>query len=262
MKIRFNKYHGAGNDFVIIDNRNGDISLSAKQIAYVCHRRFGVGADGLMLLQSLQNADFQMVYYNSDGNTASMCGNGARCITAFARRLGIIGSETRFVAGDDMHTASVVAWDGSSGVVRVAMNVVENVTPCLDGFFVNTGVPHYVCQVQDVENFDVRTNGRKLRYNPAFGSQGANVDFIEHLNGKLYVRTYERGVEDETLSCGTGVTASALVWNALNHKTLDNVSVQTLGGDFVVDWKNDKSVERDVHLQGPATFVFDGEIDV
>ncbi len=247
---------------MIIDNRKGDITLSSKQIAYICHRRFGVGADGLMLLLSSQNADFQMVYYNSDGNTASMCGNGARCITAFARRLGIIGTETHFVAGDDMHTASVVAWDGNNGVVRVAMNVVENVTPCLDGYFVNTGVPHYVCQVQDVENFDVRSNGRRLRFHPVFRRQGANVDFIECLNGKLFVRTYERGVEDETLSCGTGVTASALVWNRLDHNALDSVSVQTLGGNFVVDWKNDNGVERDVHLQGPAAFVFDGEIGV
>lgn len=259
-KIKFSKYHGAGNDFVIIDDREGNISLTASDIARICHRRFGVGADGLMLLQKSNRADFRMLYYNSDGHTASMCGNGARCITAFALRLGIIGTETCFEAGDDMHTARIMEFGMKHCVVSVKMNIVEKVRPCLDGFFVDTGVPHYVCQVSDIENIDVFSAGRRLRFDPAFGSEGANVDFIEFRNWKLFVRTYERGVEDETLSCGTGVTAAALVWNTLNGNKLNSVPVHTLGGDFVVLTPKEKGGGNLVFLQGPTEWVFDGEI--
>lgn len=262
MKIKFSKYHGAGNDFVLIDDRNGDNHLSAKQIALICDRRVGVGADGLMLLQSSAKADFRMLYYNSDGHTASMCGNGGRCITAFARRLGIIGDETRFEAGDDMHFARIIHWDGLSGVVKLDMNIVEPPQPRLDGFFANTGVPHYVQQVADIADYDVFTNGRALRNHPAFAPDGANVDFIgTDSEGRLFVRTYERGVEGETLSCGTGVTAAALVWAIMCGGDMCHVPVHTLGGDFEVGWKKSGKTVDSVYLQGLATFVFDGEGD-
>ncbi|MBR4198272.1 MAG: diaminopimelate epimerase [Bacteroidales bacterium] len=262
MKIKFSKYHGAGNDFVLIDDRNGDNRLSAKQIALICDRRVGVGADGLMLLQSSAKADFRMLYYNSDGHTASMCGNGGRCITAFARRLGIIGDETCFEAGDDMHFARIIHWDGLSGVVKLDMNIVEPPQPRLDGFFANTGVPHYVQQVADIADYDVFTNGRALRNHPAFAPDGANVNFIgTDSEGRLFVRTYERGVEGETLSCGTGVTAAALVWAIMCGGDMCHVPVHTLGGDFEVGWQKSGKTVDSVYLQGPATFVFDGEGD-
>jgi diaminopimelate epimerase len=203
-----------------------------------------------------------MLYYNSDGNTASMCGNGARCITAFARRLGIIGDYTCFEASDDRHTATVLSWDGLSGIVKIAMNIVEQVRPCMDGFFVNTGVPHYVVQVVDIADYDVFTNGRALRNNPIFAPNGTNVDFIgTDADGRLFVRTYERGVEDETLSCGTGVTAAALVWAAINGLGAGQVPVHALGGDFEVSWQRTQNTYNSVFLQGAATFVFDGEGD-
>ena len=262
MKIKFSKYHGAGNDFVIIDNRSDSYHLSAKQIAQICNRRTGVGADGLMLLQNSYEADFEMIYYNNDGHTAAMCGNGGRCITAFAKKLGIITNETCFKAGDDIHTATVQHWDGISGVVKIAMNIVEQPRPCLDGFFVNTGVPHYVQQVADIASYDVFSNGKALRNDPTFAPTGTNVDFIGMTDGRLFVRTYERGVEGETLSCGTGVTATALVWDLMNGKTLADVAIRTLGGDFCVSFYRDADGSySDVLLEGPATFIFDGEGD-
>ncbi len=260
MKIKFSKYHGAGNDFVIIDDRENRYNLSTSQIAKICDRRVGVGADGLMFLQQSPKADFTMLYYNSDGHTASMCGNGGRCITAFAKRLGIIGTEAHFEAGDDPHTATVRSWDGLSGVVRIGMNVIEQPQARLNGYFVNTGVPHYVAQVDNIANFDVFSNGRTLRNDKTFAPEGANVDFIGKADGRLFVRTYERGVEGETLSCGTGVTAAALVWDLMNGKTFDEVAIRTLGGDFCVSFDRDAEGNySNVLLEGPATFVFDGE---
>lgn len=263
MKIPFSKYHGAGNDFVLIDDRESKYHLTTSQIASICNRRTGVGADGLMLLQQSADYDFRMLYYNSDGHTASMCGNGGRCITAFAKRLGIIGAVARFEAGDNPHEAAVVGWDGNSGIIKIGMNVVAQPEPFMDGFFVNTGVPHFVQKVDDIADYDVFTNGRTLRNNSVFSPDGTNVDFIESMpDGRLFVRTYERGVEGETLSCGTGVTASALVWAVMQGGNLRKVSVHTLGGDFLVSFeRDDKGNYKDVCLQGPATFVFDGEGD-
>lgn len=263
MKIKFSKYHGAGNDFVIIDDRDGNNHLSDKQIANICNRRTGVGADGLMLLQSSAKADFRMLYYNSDGHTASMCGNGGRCITAFARRLGIIGDETRFEAGDDMHFAKITQWDGLSGIIQIGMNVVTPPQRYMDGYIVNTGVPHFVRMVNDIDNYDVYGYGKPLRFSPSFAPDGTNVDFWGIAeDGHLLVRTYERGVEGETLSCGTGVTATALVIDCIEGKLVSSKELRTLGGDFMVSFKRDAEGNyKDVCLQGPATFVFDGEGD-
>lgn len=265
MRITFSKYDGAGNDFVVIDNRNIAVTLSAEQIALLCHRRRGVGADGLLLLCKAEgDYDFAMRYYNSDGYPADMCGNGGRCIAAFAHRLGL-GTmvegrpRLRFVADDGPHLAEVVMWDKESrlGIVSLGMREVEaaGVVRCMEGWLLNTGVPHYVQRVEDLEHYDVVGEGRRLRHMPELGPGGANVNFVEDLpDGRLMVRTYERGVEDETWACGTGVTACAIVTG--------NRLLRTRGGDFKVDFTPTGKAFTDVRLIGPVSLNFEGEMEV
>lgn len=259
MLLECYKYQGTGNDFVLIDNREKNISLTTEQIKWLCNRRFGIGADGLMLLELEPGIDFKMVYFNSDGNESSMCGNGGRCITAFAKRLGIISTEAKFLAIDGIHEAKV-----NENEVSLKMNDVRQVEAGEDYFYLNTGSPHYVKFVNDIESVDVVEEGKKIRYNERFKSEGTNVNFIEKKDNELFVRTYERGVEDETLSCGTGVTAAALV-AALKGQSTDknNCIIKTLGGNLNV--KFEKVLENtfyNIWLEGPATFVFKTSIEV
>lgn len=260
MNLSFYKYQGTGNDFVLIDNREKTISLSPEQIKFLCDRRFGIGADGLMLLELEPGMDFKMVYFNSDGHESSMCGNGGRCITALAKRLGVIDKETKFLAIDGIHEAKVLSDD----FISLKMNDVRNVESGDGFFYLNTGSPHYVKLTQDVKNMDVFTEGKNIRYNDRFKEEGTNVNFIEKQDDVLFVRTYERGVENETLSCGTGVTASALVAAMKGLATeKNNCKVRTLGGDLNV--KFDKVLENNFYniwLEGPATFVFKGDIEL
>ncbi len=259
MKLNCYKYQGTGNDFVLIDNRDNSISLSTEQIKWLCDRRFGIGADGLMLLELAPNVDFKMVYYNSDGNESSMCGNGGRCITAFAKEIGVIENEAKFIAIDGLHDAKI-----NDNWVSLKMNDVRKIEVGNDFFYLNTGSPHYVKFVSDVENLDVYSEGKKIRYNARFEAEGTNVNFIEKKENELFVRTYERGVENETLSCGTGVTAAALV-AAINgsNTTKNNCAIKTLGGNLNV--KFEKVLENtfyNIWLEGPATFVFKTEIEL
>jgi diaminopimelate epimerase len=259
MTITFYKYQGTGNDFIILDNRaqhNG--KLTEEEIKHLCHRRFGIGADGLMLLTLAEGYDFGMTYYNADGREGSMCGNGGRCMVKFAYDLGIHRSAYRFLATDGDHEAEL----DISGIVRLRMNDVDKVDSSLDSYILNTGSPHYVKFQPEVKDFDVVGEGRAIRNSKKFIREGINVNFVETLNDHtIFVRTYERGVEDETYSCGTGVTASALM-AAHNETGFNQVDVQTIGGRLSVEFdKIDEDTYRNIWLIGPAEFVFKGDFE-
>ena len=259
-KYTFYKYHGTGNDFVIIDNR--DLKFNRNQhalVAKLCDRRFGIGGDGLMLLQTKPGYDFEMVYYNADGKESSMCGNGGRCIVEFSRTLGLIKDKAHFIAIDGEHMATV-----KPGFVSLKMNDVKQVELNADFSFLNTGSPHYVAFVNDIRNYNVFEEGKKIRNNSRFKAEGTNVNFVEKEYNDLFVRTFERGVEGETYSCGTGVTAAALVASIKNVATADNYcSIKTLGGNLNVKFnRHEDNSFSDIWLEGPATFVFKGEIEV
>ncbi len=254
MEFTFYKYQGTGNDFVIIDNREDFFPKEDTQlVAKICDRRFGVGADGLLLLENHNTADFKMVYYNSDGNLSSMCGNGGRCIVHFANFLGIIFENTTFEAVDGCHEASI-----ADDWVSLKMNDVPSVKVTDNFSFLNTGSPHHVEIVPALENYDVFNNGRKIR-NTIYGPEGTNVNFVEKIDDANFsVRTYERGVEDETLSCGTGVTAVAIAMFETGKTTQNHISLKTPGGKLQVRFQKEDSQYKNVYLEGPATQVFKG----
>ena len=256
MTIQFYKYQGTGNDFVIIDNRNGNVQLNTKQINHICDRRFGIGADGLMLLNTLVGYDFEMKYYNADGKESSMCGNGGRCLTRFAYDMGIHKTTYHFLAIDGEHDAEM----DEHGWIRLKMKDVNQVTDFHGDTVLNTGSPHYIKAVQNIMELDVFHEGRSIRNSKDFIAEGINVNFVEPENKHIIVRTYERGVEDETYSCGTGVTAAAIVF-AHNEMGFNRVEVKTKGGNLAVEFDklNDQQF-RDVWLCGPAEFVYKGEI--
>ena len=263
MQISFFKYQGTGNDFVMIDNRSAgyEQQLGAADVARICRRRMGVGADGLILLSPSDKGDFRMIYYNADGNESSMCGNGGRCIVAFAHQLGITGERCVFDAVDGLHEAEYAV----GGQVRLRMISPHGYCEIGPGAkWIDTGSPHYVAfSQQDLSGMDVFGLGRAIRYSPAFAPGGTNVNFVNVLNkGQIRVRTYERGVEDETLSCGTGVTACAYLYLQDMAPDLDAVSVQTEGGDLRVEVLNRSTSTEEVWLCGPAIRVFAGNIEI
>ncbi|WP_126246420.1 diaminopimelate epimerase [Chitinophaga rhizosphaerae] len=259
MQIHFYKYQGTGNDFVIVDNRSGEYSgLTTEQIEHLCDRRFGIGADGLMMLENQDGYDFRMKYHNSDGREGSMCGNGGRCLTAFARNMGIIGDTLRFIASDGEHDAKF----RDNGWVELKMKDVDQVEIGNNYFYLNTGSPHFVRFVTDIQEVDVYEEGRGIRYNERFAAVGTNVNFVQETDQGIFVRTYERGVEDETYSCGTGVTAAALT-AAPGEAGQYAIPVETLGGHLEVRYlrTGERSFE-DIWLCGPATPVFEGNIKI
>lgn len=255
MKTTFYKYHGTGNDFILIDNRPQDFSKNdTKLIARMCDRHFGIGADGLILIEDDDDLDFTMVYYNADGKLGSFCGNGARCAVHFARFLGIIDKETHFKASDGLHYASI-----ADGKVKMGMNNPSEIREKEGCFFLDTGSPHHVQLVNDLEKFDVVKEGARLRYG-LYGAAGSNINFVkQHKPGEFHVRTYERGVEDETLSCGTGVTAVALAMHKGGETRDESVKILTRGGELMVHFKTDNGTYRHVILEGPVEQVFKGE---
>lgn len=259
--IKFYKYQGVGNDFIIIDNRNLQFKVNnLGLVAHLCDRRFGIGADGLMLLQSSETADFEMLYYNADGKPGSMCGNGGRCIVAFAKRLGIIENETHFTAMDGLHYATL---KHEGNWVSLQMIDVDQIEKENDSYVLNTGSPHYVKIVDNLKDFDVYTNGKRIRNNSNYQQNGINVNFVQPENNGYFVRTYERGVENETLACGTGVTAVALAMAKKNNLLGDVVvPIRVLGGSLTIRMHAEKNKFTNVFLEGPATFVFEGAINL
>ena len=276
--MKLYKYQGAGNDFLIADNRDGSVQLTTAQIAALCDRRYGVGADGLMLLESSKEYDFRMVYYNSDGSGGMMCGNGGRCIVAFAADMGL--NHFDFDAADGFHTAQILASDDKAKIVRLKMKDVQEYKrydrltgPCAasDGYFLDTGTRHYVRFVSELESYDIVNEGRDIRYNAAeLQPIGANVNYVEPFDGGIKVRTYEKGVEDETYACGTGIVASCVAAYAATHTPSEkfpdgrvkyNVMARrdALSVDFI---PSADIIAEDVWLTGPATYVAQVIVDI
>ncbi len=256
MKLTFYKYQGTGNDFIIIDNREKLFPASNTElVAKLCHRKFGIGADGLILLENDAKSDFKMIYFNADGNTSTMCGNGGRCLVAFAKYLNIINEKTTFNAIDGLHHATI-----KDELVSLQMIDVNEIKTKPNASFLNTGSPHHVQMVKNLKEFNVAQEGAKLRYG-LYGATGSNINFVEQIDDESFsVRTYERGVEDETLSCGTGVTAVAIAMHNAGIAKKNTISVHVLGGQLQVSFtKNDGYT--DVFLNGPANLVFKGEIE-
>ncbi|MDO7742139.1 MAG: diaminopimelate epimerase [Pedobacter sp.] len=257
----FYKYQGAGNDFVLIDNRDEHFQYKDNNsVLQLCDRRFGVGGDGLMLLQNHAAYDFEMLYFNADGKLGSMCGNGGRCIVAFAKHLGIIDQETNFLAVDGMHYAKISA---EGNWVDLQMIDVDKVSRDGSAYVMNTGSPHYVEQATALDQLDVFNAGSAIRNNPTYKQEGINVNFVEDKGDHLFVRTFERGVEDETYACGTGVTAVALAMAQHNQQTGDlKTDIRVLGGKLRIEFNYDGHQFTNVFLCGPAELVFEGEIKI
>lgn len=259
MLFKFYKYQGAGNDFILIDNRSKQFPENNPQLYNkLCNRRFGIGADGIMLLENLAGYDFKMVYFNSDGNESSMCGNGGRCLVRFAEELNITDKECRFLAVDGPHYAKI-----SEDRIQLEMINVHGWEKFGDDITLQTGSPHYIQWTSNLSELDVYANGKAIRYNETFKEKGINVNFLEFKNNALYVRTYERGVEDETLSCGTGVTAAAMAYAIKENLQGDiKVPIETLGGKLEVWFNRTNADFTNVYLIGPAVKVFEGNINI
>ncbi len=257
MHFPFYKYQATGNDFVIVDNREGKFSFSIDDIKKICDRKFGVGADGIMLIEKHPSFDFNLIYFNADGSP-SLCGNGSRAAVMMASALGVVNGKAKFNAYDGAHEAQLLP----NGNVRLKMNDVKEIKSSSEGVFLNTGSPHFIKWVSEIKNYPVFEEGEKIRYSEAFKPAGTNVNFAEQLkDNSIFVRTYERGVENETLSCGTGVTAAALA--STFYQYISPVTVKTLGGELSVEFKvsHDGSF-TDIFLVGPAKMVFEGVLEL
>jgi diaminopimelate epimerase len=257
--MHFYKYQGAGNDFILIDNRLNAINHhNPAFISKICDRRFGIGGDGIMFLQNKTGFDFEMVYYNADGQPSSMCGNGGRCIVAFANFLGIIKNETNFQAVDGAHYAKI---SDSGDWVSLQMMDVDTITNDGEAYVLNTGSPHYVKEVTGLEEKDVYQEGFQIRNNQTYKKDGININFVEPMPQGYFVRTYERGVEDETFACGTGVTAVALAMAKHNNQTGHiDTPVKVLGGNLNIKFDYDGVKFTNIFLEGLAVKVFEGDI--
>jgi diaminopimelate epimerase len=269
--INFQKYQATGNDFVLIDNRENIISLSTDQIQRICDRKFGIGADGIMLIEKHPSLDFNLLYYNSDGSQ-SLCGNGSRAAMKFASTLKMVNGKAQFNAYDGAHDAELL----STGIIRLKMNDVKEVKRIGEDFFINTGSPHYIRFVKDIQNYPVFDEGKEIRYSDPYKPGGTNVNFVELMpDNTIFVRTYERGVEDETLSCGTGVTAAALA--AFLKGYASPIIIKVLGGELSVEFKTGQTglsqpstgqaglptgAFHDIFLIGPAKKVFEGSLEL
>jgi len=255
MKFAFFKYQGTGNDFIIIDDRNRSFPIDHSLIIQLCDRKFGIGSDGLILLQKSEKDDFHMEFFNPDASQ-SFCGNGSRCACAFAYRIGIVDKEMRFTAIDGLHNGFIL----SEELVEVSMKNVEDLRFNNEDLILNTGSPHFIRFIDDLSKEDIIARGKEIRYSDEFAKEGINVNLVEVISPTLLnCATYERGVENETLSCGTGVTAVALAANAAKNMS-SPVNVKTKGGQLSVRFTKGNEGYSDVFLKGPVKLVFKGEI--
>jgi diaminopimelate epimerase len=258
--FRFYKYHGTGNDFIVADNRNGHYKLSAEQVKLLCDRHFGIGADGLILIEKSRVADFKMIYYNADGFEGSMCGNGGRCAVAYARLYKITGNSAVFEAYDGLHKAQIISSNDRVTMVELGMSDVKHWHIDENHLLVDTGSPHYVCNVEDLQMMDIVARGRQIRHDKTVSSEGVNVNFLEKSGNTFQLRTYERGVENETLSCGTGVTAAAIAANLWYGG--NDFEIKTKGGMLTVTFEKSDETFTNIVLSGPAELVFSGAVNL
>ena len=256
MTVEFYKYHGTGNDFVLIDNRSLFFDKNNTElISKICSRHFGVGADGLILLENDNLYDFKMIYFNSDGKQTSMCGNGGRCIISFAKKLNIDDDKANFMAIDWIHAVI-----NNNNLIKIKMNTVSEIQNINTGFLLDTGSPHFVKFCDSIDNINVFEFGRELRNNKEISEDGVNINFTEVIdNSSIKVRTYERGVENETLSCGTGVIASALSAYKKGLVDTNRIKINTLGGELFVSFEFN-NIYKNIWLEGPAIEVYKGQI--
>jgi diaminopimelate epimerase len=258
MRIDFSKYQGTGNDFVVVDNRDGKYAgITNDQVRFLCDRKFGIGSDGLMMLENASGFDFKMRYFNADGNEGSMCGNGGRCLVKYAYEKGVVKQSYQFTASDGHHEAIML----DNGLIKLKMQDVSGMEEVGHDKILNTGSPHYIQYVQQLKELDVYQSGRNIRYNERFKNEGINVNFVEKTSDGIKIRTYERGVENETLSCGTGATAAALASSTtMGHQTMD---VKVEGGSLQIEFDRMGQQEfNNIWLIGPAQFVFSGTIEI
>ena len=258
MKISFDKYQGCGNDFIIINNLSNTFpNISVDLIKNLCDRNFGIGADGLILINESKKEPFEMVYYNADGNVSSMCGNGGRCAIHYCNQKSIIKNKSNFLAFDGLHFGEVF-----DDYIKISMQNVEGYKLINDDIFIDSGSPHLVKILKNISEINILKTSRDIQKLQEFKFEGVNVNYVTIVdNETIQIRTYERGVEDETLSCGTGAVAAALSFCILSNPNLEKVSVKTRGGDLFVDFKNEKNNFYDIYLSGKVKKVFSGEID-
>ena len=258
MRLKFSKYHGTGNDFIVVYNHNDSYTLSQYDVKKMCDRRYGVGADGLIVIEKTLDADFRMIYHNSDGFVGSMCGNGARCAVSFAKELELIQNQCEFIAFDGMHKGLIL----ENGLVSIEMVDVSLIDIQNNIWKIDTGSPHLIYFRDNVSEIDVKYEGASIRNSSNYIEDGINVNFVQLTKNELFIRTYERGVENETLSCGTGAIASAIAANESGLLNSDKIKVNVLGGQLKVLFSKVGSKYSNIHLIGPAKFVFNGEVDV
>jgi len=259
MKINFSKYNGAGNDFIVIDDFESNLDLTKSEIYKLCNRNIGIGGDGLILIKKSSKTDFKILHYTSDGNLGSLCGNGSRCAILYAYINNIINKNTVFEAFDGVHKAEIINDELITMQMKLNSRIIENEY----GIWVDTGSPHLVIETTNTDELDVKDLGRSIRYNDYYKKEGVNVNFVERVSDEVFkIRTYERGVEDETRACGTGSTASAICMNYIGKTSSNKIKMKCLGGDLDVKFLNSSKKYSEISITGPAKLVFEGTIDI
>ena len=258
MKLKFEKYESGGNDFVLIDNRKNNYNLTSHQIKNICNRNFGVGSDGLIILKKSTIADIKMIYYNSDGRLSTLCGNGTRCLFSFSLSLGIIEKSAKIETSEGVYSATI----SNRNLVSLKMKNIDDIILFDNKAYLNSGSPHHVELTKDLDKIPVKTMGASIRFSERYSPKGTNVNFCNKISEKKFiVRTYERGVEDETLSCGTGATAVAIAVHAMGLTTQNEIFIQTRGGELIISFEISETGYKNIFLEGPTRFVFKGEFN-